>query len=95
MNKKLNLNENCKVIKMFETVEQYIEEKGIEKGMEKGIEKGMEKGIEKGIEKGRSGLLIQIIKSGMMTIDQIVQATGEKYEYIKNMFQSVQQEAAC
>ena len=75
----IELNDNFKEVKMFETVEQYIEEKGIEKG----------------IEKGRSGLLTQIIKSGMMTIDQIVQVTGEQYEYVKNMFQSVQQEAAC
>jgi hypothetical protein len=39
--------------------------------------------------------LNQIIKSGVMTIDQIVQATGEQYEYVKKLFQSVQQEAAC
>jgi hypothetical protein len=74
----LELND-YKEVKMFETVEEYMEEKYTEKG----------------IEKGRAGIITQIIKSGMMTIDQIVQATGEQYEYVKNMFQAVQQEAAC
>jgi len=74
----LELNEKFKEVKMFDTVEEYMEAKYTEKG------------IEKGIEKGRTGLLTQIIKSGVMTIDQIVQATGEQYEYVKNMFQTVQ-----
>jgi hypothetical protein len=75
----LELNEKFKEVKMFDTVEEYMEAKYTKKG----------------IEKGRTGLLNQIIKSGVMTIDQIVQATGEQYEYVKKLFQSVQQEAAC
>lgn len=79
----VELNKGFKEVEMFDTVEEYMEAKYTEKG------------IEKGIEKGRTGLLTQIIKSGVMTIDQIVQATGEQYEYVKNLFQSVQQEAVC
>ena len=74
----IELNKGFKEVKMFETVEEYIEAKGIEKG----------------IEKGRAGIIAQIIKSGMMTVEQIVQATGEQYENVKKMLQSVQQEPA-
>ena len=72
-------NEQYKEVKMFETVEEYIEERGMEKG----------------IEKGRVDLLTKIVKSGIMTIEQIVQATGEQYDFVKKLFQSVHQEASC
>ena len=72
------MNKGFKEVKMFETVKEYIEAKGMEKGM----------------EKGRAGIIAQIIKSGMMTVEQIVQATGEQYENVKKMLQSVQQEPA-
>jgi hypothetical protein len=51
---------------------QSIEEWGIEKGMEKGIEKGMEKGM----EKGREETAINLLKMGMLTYEQIAQATN-------------------
>ena len=58
-----------------------------------GREEGLEKGIEKGYEEARFTLLSKLIQSGMMTIDQVVQATGETYEYIKYVATSIKNKA--
>lgn len=59
--------------------------KGIEKGIKKGIEKGIKKGIEKGVEKGRSEVAINMLRTGILTTEQIAQVTGLSAEEIRKL----------
>jgi len=68
-----------KEAKMFDTIEDYI----------------MEKGMEKGREEERSFILSQILKSGMLTVDQIVQATGAQYDYIQKIAEKVSKDVSA
>jgi len=74
-------NNEYKEAKMYETIEEYL------------MEKAEKKGIEKGRQEGQSILLSQILKSGMMTVDQIVQITGAQYDYIQNIAEKVNKES--
>jgi predicted transposase/invertase (TIGR01784 family) len=51
----------------------------------KGMEKGMEKGIEKGIEKGKLEVVKNLKKSGVLTLEQIEQASGLTADEVKNI----------
>ena len=73
----LNKEENDRYLDLIEKDILYKETKMLES-----IE---EVGIEKGRKEERFSILSKLIKSGMLTIDQIVQATGEQYDYIKNI----------
>jgi len=67
--------------KMFETVEEYI--------LEKGREEGLEKGREEGLEKGRNEIISNIVKSGLLTLDQVVEATGVEHELVQKIMNSL------
>ena len=41
--------------------------------------------LEKGREEGRCGLISKFLKSGMLTVEQIVQATGEQYDMVRKI----------
>ena len=43
------------------------------KGIEQGLEKGIEQGLEKGIEQGKRAMIVNMLKSGNLTIDQIAE----------------------
>ncbi len=60
-------------------------DEGIEKGIKKGIEKGIVQGIEKGVEKGRSEVAINMLRTGILTTDQIAQVTGLSAEEIRKL----------
>ncbi|MFN8346592.1 MAG: hypothetical protein U0X91_16430 [Spirosomataceae bacterium] len=52
------------------------------KGMEKGIEKGIEKGMKKGIEKNQKGVVINMLRSQLLTIEQIADLAGVDQAYV-------------
>ncbi|CAK8721539.1 PD-(D/E)XK nuclease family transposase [Candidatus Electrothrix laxa] len=67
--------------------EKYLVNRASEKDMiesayDEGIEKGIERGIEKGIEKGRAEVALNMLRTGLLTTDQIVQITGLSAEEI-------------
>jgi predicted transposase/invertase (TIGR01784 family) len=60
-------------------------DEGVEKGIEKGIKKGIEKGVEQGVEKGKVEVAVNMLRMGLLTVEQIAQATGLSEEAIKNI----------
>ena len=60
-------------------------ESAYDEGIEKGIEKGIERGIEKGIEKGRAEVAVSMLRTGLLTTDQITQFTGLSAEEIRKL----------
>jgi len=82
-------NSILKEAKMFETVEEYILEKGREEGLEEGLEKGREEGLEEGLEKGRNEIISNIVNSGLLTLDQVVEATGVEHELVQKIMNSL------
>jgi predicted transposase/invertase (TIGR01784 family) len=77
----INQDEIYKEVKMLQSVEEW----GLEKGMEKGLEKGLEKGMEKGKIKGREETALNLLKMGMLTNEQIAQATNLPLKQIKTL----------
>ncbi|KPA13215.1 hypothetical protein MHK_006599 [Candidatus Magnetomorum sp. HK-1] len=66
-----------KEVKMFDTVEEYFHEKG------------REKGLEEGLQEGRYDIISKFIRSGMLSVEQIVQATGEQYDLVQKIASQV------
>jgi predicted transposase YdaD len=66
-------------------IEQGLE-KGIEQGLEKGIEQGLEKGIEQGLEKGikqtKKATILEMLRSGELTIAQIARFNRVSEGYV-------------
>lgn len=73
----INQDEIYKEVKMLQSVEEW--------GMEKGMEKGLEKGLEKGKIKGREETALNLLKMGMLTNEQIAQATNLPLKQIKTL----------
>jgi hypothetical protein len=70
--------------------EKYLVNRASEKDMiesayDEGIEKGIEKGIERGIEKGRAEVAVSMLRTGLLTTDQITQFTGLSAEEIRKL----------
>jgi predicted transposase/invertase (TIGR01784 family) len=51
--------------------------------MEKGMEKGLKQGLETGKIKGKEETALNLLKMGMLTHEQIVQATNLPLKQIK------------
>ncbi|WP_446011717.1 PD-(D/E)XK nuclease family transposase [Candidatus Electrothrix sp.] len=60
-------------------------ESAYDEGIEKGIEKGLEKGIEQGVERGRSDVAVNMLRMGLLTVDQIAQATGLSEDEVRKL----------
>ena len=65
--------------------------KGLEQGLEEGRKKGLEQGLEQGLErgralgeaKGRADVVRQLAASGLLTLEQVAQATGMSTEEVR------------
>jgi hypothetical protein len=86
--------EKLDLLKMSEqerrAYEKYLVNRASEKDMiesayDEGIEKGIERGIEKGIEKGRAEVARNMLRTGLMTTDQIAEVTGLSAEELSRL----------
>ena len=65
--------------------------KGLEQGLEEGRKKGLEQGLEQGLErgralgeaKGRADVVRQLAASGLLTLEQVAEATGMSTEEVR------------
>lgn len=66
-------------------------EEGRKKGLEQGLEEGRKKGLEQGLEqgralgeaKGRADVVRQLAASGLLTLEQVAEATGMSADEVK------------
>mgnify|MGYP000877487906 CR=1 FL=1 len=58
-------------------------EEGRKKGLEQGLEQGLERGRALGEAKGRADVVRQLAASGLLTLEQVAQATGMSAEEVK------------
>lgn len=56
---------------------------GLERGLERGLEQGLERGRALGEAKGRADVVRQLAASGLLTLEQVAQATGMSEEKVK------------
>ncbi|MCI5125560.1 MAG: hypothetical protein D3925_14075 [Candidatus Electrothrix sp. AR5] len=61
----------------------------IESAYDEGIEKGIEKGVEKGVEKGKVEVAINMLRMGLLTVEQIAEATGLSEDEIRKLSEDV------
>ena len=59
----------------WEVHEEYVQE-GIAIGEERGMKKGREEGLEEGMEKGKIVMLLELAKSGLLTLRQAAARAG-------------------
>jgi len=64
------------------TYEKYLVNRASEKDM---IESAYDEGIEKGVEKGRAEVAVNMLRMGLLTIEQIAQATGLSEDEIRTL----------
>ena len=57
----------------------------IESAYDEGIEKGLARGLEKGVEKGRVEVALNMLRTGLLTTDQIAQVTGSLQKKSENL----------
>ena len=68
------------------TYEKYLVNRASEKDMiESAYDEGIEKGVEKGVEKGRAEVAVNMLRMGLLTIEQIAQATGLSEDEIRTL----------
>jgi predicted transposase/invertase (TIGR01784 family) len=60
-------------------------ESAYDEGIDEGIEKGIKKGIEQGFEKARAEVAINMLRMGLLTVDQIAEATGLSGDEIRKI----------
>ncbi|MDU9048794.1 MAG: PD-(D/E)XK nuclease family transposase [Candidatus Electrothrix sp. Rat3] len=66
--------------------EKYLVNRASEKDMiESAYDEGVEKGLEKGIERGRSDVAVNMVRMGLLTVDQIAQATGLSEDEVRKL----------
>lgn len=58
-------------------------EQGRKEGLEQGLEQGLERGRALGEAKGRADVVRQLAASGLLTLEQVAQATGMSEEKVK------------
>lgn len=58
-------------------------EQGRKEGLEQGLEQGLERGRALGEAKGRADVVRQLAASGLLTLEQVAQATGMSTEEVK------------
>ena len=58
-------------------------EQGRKEGLEQGLEQGLERGRALGEAKGRADVVRQLAASGLLTLEQVAQATGMSAEEVK------------
>lgn len=56
---------------------------GLEQGRKEGLERGLERGRALGEAKGRADVVRQLAASGLLTLEQVAQATGMSTEEVK------------
>ncbi|CAM1378542.1 Yae1 family protein [Fretibacterium fastidiosum] len=56
---------------------------GLEEGRKEGLEQGLERGRALGEAKGRADVVRQLAASGLLTLEQVAQATGMSTEEVK------------
>ena len=56
---------------------------GLEQGRKEGLEQGLERGRALGEAKGRADVVRQLAASGLLTLEQVAQATGMSTEEVK------------
>ncbi|WP_446009660.1 PD-(D/E)XK nuclease family transposase [Candidatus Electrothrix sp.] len=66
--------------------EKYLISRASEKDMiESAYDEGIEKGIERGVEKGRAEVALNMLRTGMLTTDQIAEVTGLSAEEMRKL----------
>jgi hypothetical protein len=60
-------------------------ESAYDEGIDEGIEKGIKKGIEQGLEKARAEVAVNMVRMGLLTVDQIAEATGLSRDEIRKI----------
>jgi predicted transposase/invertase (TIGR01784 family) len=66
--------------------EKYLVNRASEKDMiESAYGEGIEKGIEQGIERGRSDVAVNMLRMGLLTVEQIAQATGISEDEVRKL----------
>jgi len=58
-------------------------EEGRKEGLEQGLEQGLERGRALGEAKGRADVVRQLAASGLLTLEQVAQATGMSADEVK------------
>ena len=58
-------------------------EEGRKEGLEQGLEQGLERGRALGKAKGRADVVRQLAASGLLTLEQVAQATGMSADEVK------------
>ncbi|MCI5141860.1 MAG: Rpn family recombination-promoting nuclease/putative transposase [Candidatus Electrothrix sp. ATG1] len=66
-------------------------ESAYDEGVEKGIKKGIEKGVEQGVEKGKVEVAVNMLRMGLLTVEQIAQATGLSEDEVRKLSEEVRQ----
>ena len=86
--KKIQSNEEERIMSALKSSLEEAREEGIEKGMEKGMEKGREEGreegMEKGIEKAKKDMALRLLKMDL-EVKKILKATGLSQKEIKKL----------
>jgi predicted transposase/invertase (TIGR01784 family) len=66
--------------------DKYLVNRASEKDM---IESAYDEGIEKGMERGRANVAVNMLRMGLLTVEQIAQATGLPEEEIRKLSEDV------
>ena len=59
------------------------QKQGLEEGRKEGLEQGLERGRALGEAKGRADVVRQLAASGLLTLEQVAQATGMSAEEVR------------
>jgi hypothetical protein len=79
-----------KDIMMESVAYDIIKQEGIKEGIQKGINEGIEKGIKKGIKKGKKETARNLLLLGVLTEEQIAQATGIPIEEVRRLKEDIE-----
>ncbi len=73
----------------LEEMRRKTKEEGLQEGLEEGLEKGLEKGLKKGLEQGSQQkaeqTALNLLKIGVLTKEQIAEATGLSSEIVESL----------
>jgi predicted transposase/invertase (TIGR01784 family) len=70
--------------------EKYLTNRASEKDMiESAYDEGIEKGVEQGVEKGKVEVAVNMLRMGLLTVEQIAQATGLPDDEVRKLSEDV------
>ncbi|MCS6904504.1 MAG: hypothetical protein RML72_01450 [Bacteroidia bacterium] len=65
-------------------------QKGLQKGRKQGLQKGLQKGLEKGLQKGLQKGIINMLKAGKYTEEEIAQTFEVTLQYVQKIKEKIQ-----